>query len=139
MVDQSLFNPAYRGIGYWDAMRKPTYVGWLGTSAFMLLTFVGGHVLGSIAASLALAESWWPECAGRPWLRRRGLVGAGRVPPAWWLLVLSKVLLGVRNVVGTGWVSVAMVVVSLVAWLVAWRGWRVSGRVSGGGRPALPA
>jgi hypothetical protein len=39
----------------------------------MLLAFVGGHVFGSIAAPIAMAESWWPERARSPWLGPFGL------------------------------------------------------------------
>jgi hypothetical protein len=74
LVDQSLFDPAYRDISYWDDLRDPTFLPWTGTSAYMLLTFVGGHVLGSIAAPIAMAESWWPERARGPWLGPFGLV-----------------------------------------------------------------
>jgi len=74
LVDQSLFDPAYRDISYWDDLRDPTFLPCCGTSAYMLLTFVGGHVLGSIAAPIAMAESWWPDRARRPWLGPIGLV-----------------------------------------------------------------
>jgi hypothetical protein len=74
LVDQSLFDPAYRDISYWDDLRDPTFVPWLGTSAYMVLAFVGGHVLGSIAAPIAMAESWWPARARGPWLGPFGLV-----------------------------------------------------------------
>jgi hypothetical protein len=77
LVDQSLYDPAYRDISYWDDLRDPTFVPWLGTSAFMLLTFVGGHVLGSIAAPIAMAEAWWPQRAREPWLGAAGLAVMG--------------------------------------------------------------
>ena len=77
LVDQSLFDPAYRDISYWDDLRDPTFLPWCGTSAYMLLTFVGGHVLGSIAAPVAMAETWWPERARGPWLGPFGLVVTG--------------------------------------------------------------
>jgi len=77
LVDQSLFDPAYRDISYWDDLRDPTFLPWCGTSAYMLLTFVGGHVLGSIAAPLAMAETWWPDRARGPWLGPFGLVVTG--------------------------------------------------------------
>ena len=60
LVDQSLFDPPYRDIPYWQDLRVPTYLPWAGTSAYMALTFVAGHVFGSVAAPLALAESLWP-------------------------------------------------------------------------------
>jgi hypothetical protein len=77
LIDQSLFDPAYRDIPYWDDLREPTYLPWFGTSAFMVLTFVAGHLFGSIAAPIALAESWWPARADRPWLGRVGLTVMG--------------------------------------------------------------
>jgi hypothetical protein len=80
LVDQSLFDPAYRHIDYWDDLREPTFLPCCGTSAYMLLTFVGGHVLGSIAAPIAMAESWWPDRAPRPWL---GPVGLGALAVLW--------------------------------------------------------
>jgi hypothetical protein len=33
LIDQSLFNPSYRDIPYWDDMRLPTYLPGLGFSA----------------------------------------------------------------------------------------------------------
>ncbi len=74
LIDQSLFDPAYRDITFWDDLRDPTFIPWFGSSAFMLLLFVSGHVFGSIAAPIALAESWWPERRDRPWLGVPGLL-----------------------------------------------------------------
>jgi len=74
LVDQSLFNPDYREIPYWSSMREPTFLPWFGTSAYMAVTFVAGHVLGSIAAPIALAESWWPTRSREPWLGIPGLL-----------------------------------------------------------------
>jgi hypothetical protein len=66
LLDQSLFNPRYRGIAYWDHLWRPTLLpgGW--TSAAMLLGFVGGHVVGSISAPIAVAEAVVPGRAGKP-------------------------------------------------------------------------
>lgn len=74
LVDQSLFDPSYRDIDFWDDLRDPTFLPCCGTSAFMVLSFVGGHVFGSIAAPIAMAESWWPERRQEPWLGRFGYV-----------------------------------------------------------------
>lgn len=74
LVDQSMFNPDYRAIPYWSSMREPTLLPWIGTSAYMTLTFVAGHVFGSIAAPIALAESWWPARKQEPWLGVPGLI-----------------------------------------------------------------
>ena len=74
LVDQSLFDPSYRDIDFWDDLRDPTYLPCCGRSAYMALTFVAGHVLGSVAAPIAMAESWWPERRREPWLGPFGLV-----------------------------------------------------------------
>jgi len=73
LLDQSLFNPAYRGIPYWNNLRGPTLISLFGTSGFMILGFIGGHVIGSICAPIALAESLVPRRATEPWLGKPGL------------------------------------------------------------------
>ncbi|HEV2927341.1 MAG TPA: hypothetical protein VGW74_01510, partial [Propionibacteriaceae bacterium] len=74
LIDQSLFNPSYRDIPYWDELRLPTYLPGLGFSAYMLLGFVGGHMIQSFAAPIAVIESVAPRRAPEPWLGRPGLV-----------------------------------------------------------------
>ena len=74
LIDQSLFNPDYRGIPYWADLREPTYLPGLGFSAYMLLGFVGGHMIQSFAAPIAIVESLSPDLGRRPWLRWPGLV-----------------------------------------------------------------
>ena len=37
LIDQSLFNPDYRAIPYWDELREPTLVPAIGVSASMAL------------------------------------------------------------------------------------------------------
>jgi hypothetical protein len=81
LIDQSLFNPDYRAIPYWDNLREPTLVPAIGMSTFMAFDFLGGHVSGSICAPIALAESLVPERRTRPWLGRVGLAVAGRPQP----------------------------------------------------------
>lgn len=75
LLDQSLFNPHYRGIAYWDHLWQPTLLpgGW--TSAAMILGFVGGHIVGSISAPIALAEAMFPDRAREPWLGPLAVVG----------------------------------------------------------------
>jgi hypothetical protein len=75
-----LFNPHYRDIGYWDHLREPTLLpgGW--TSAATILGFVGGHIVGSISAPIALTEALFPGRASassplRSPCRRRGALG----------------------------------------------------------------
>lgn len=74
LVDQSLFNPHY---GRYD-FQHPVHIGGIDISLYYLVNFVAGHVVASIAAPLALAESWTRRGA-EPWLSRRGIwiVGAG--------------------------------------------------------------
>ena len=74
LIDQSLFNPSYRDIPYWDDLLLPTYLPGLGFSAYMLLGFVGGHMIQSFAAPIAVIESLTPRLALQPWLGRPGLV-----------------------------------------------------------------
>jgi hypothetical protein len=88
LIDQSLFNPDYRAIPYWDDMRQPTLIPVIGTSAFMAFHFLAGHVLGSIGAPIALAEALVPERSTRPWLGPVGLA----VMAVLWLLATVFVL-----------------------------------------------
>ena len=75
LLDQSLFNPHYRDIPYWDHLWQPTLLpgGW--TSAAMVLGFVGGHIVGSISAPISLAEAMFPDRAREPWLGPPALAG----------------------------------------------------------------
>jgi hypothetical protein len=88
LIDQSLFNPDYRAIPYWDDMRQPTFIPAVGVSAFMVVEFLGGHVFGSICAPIALAEALFPERSTRPWLGPAGLA----VMAVLWLLAAVFVL-----------------------------------------------
>jgi len=74
LIDQSLLHPRYRDIPYWDNLRQPTLVGGVGVSAAMVLGFVGGHMVHSIRAPIALAEASVPGRSARPWLRPSELV-----------------------------------------------------------------
>jgi hypothetical protein len=74
LIDQSLFNPHYRDISYWGNLRNPTLIHGAGTSLAMLASFVGEHVVSSICAPIALAESMVPRRSMHPWLRPSGLV-----------------------------------------------------------------
>jgi hypothetical protein len=73
VVDQSLFSTDYRQIEGWDESYRATLVAPLGISAFNLLNFVGGHVVFSICAPIALVEGARPARAEAPWLGRTAL------------------------------------------------------------------
>jgi hypothetical protein len=73
VVDQSLFSTDYRQIEGWNEGYRATLIAPLGISAFNLLNFVGGHVIFSICAPVALVEAARPAAAGTAWLSRRGL------------------------------------------------------------------
>lgn len=93
LLDQSLYNPHYRDIDYWDHLWQPTLLpgGW--TSAAMILGFVGGHVVGSISAPTGVTEALFPSRTREPWLGRLALLG---------VLILFAVLLA-RWPTRTGW------------------------------------
>ncbi len=74
LIDQSLFNPDYRGIAYWSQLREPTYLPGLGTSAYMIMNFLLGHLVRSFAVPIAVIETLvGGEDARRPWLGPFGL------------------------------------------------------------------
>lgn len=88
LIYQSLFNPDYRAIPYWDELRLPTLVPAIGVSASMAVDFLKGHVFGSICAPIAMAETLVPARSTRPWLGPVGLA----VMAVLWLLAAWLVL-----------------------------------------------
>jgi hypothetical protein len=73
VVDQSLFSTDYRQIEGWDESYRATLIAPLGVSAFNLVNFVGGHIVFSICAPIALVEGARPARAEVPWLGRTAL------------------------------------------------------------------
>ncbi|WP_344482343.1 hypothetical protein [Glycomyces endophyticus] len=73
IVDQSLFSSNYRGIDYWDELTGPTWIDPLGLSAAAATTFIGGHVIWSFTAPIAIVEAIDARDHQRPWLRAPGL------------------------------------------------------------------
>ena len=69
IIDQSLFSTDYRHIPSWDDYLR-TSIGPLGFSAYNAMTFVGGHVIFSMCAPIALVEAFRPAHAREPWLSR---------------------------------------------------------------------
>ncbi|HEU5127664.1 MAG TPA: hypothetical protein VFU12_06715 [Glycomyces sp.] len=78
LIDQSMFSVDYQGYEGWEAIREETLIPALGISALNAFTFVGGHVVFSFAAPVALAEAWSPRRAAASWLGPIGIaVAAG--------------------------------------------------------------
>ncbi|MFI6299716.1 hypothetical protein ACIBEJ_49535 [Nonomuraea sp. NPDC050790] len=73
LIDQGLFNPHYIDDPSWMADRQPTLIPELDLSISYLVTFVGGHMLWSFGAPIAIVQAGAPRSAHRPWLGRFGL------------------------------------------------------------------
>ncbi|MFE7764426.1 hypothetical protein [Streptomyces sp. NPDC057438] len=81
LVDQTLFdNEVDPGGPDWSTQPLVTLVPGLGVDAASLLTYVGGHVIWSFAAPIAVVESCAPRIADRRWL---GPVGIGFLVLLW--------------------------------------------------------
>jgi hypothetical protein len=73
VVDQSLFSTDYRQIEGWADGYHATLIPTIGVSAFNALNFIGGHVVFSICAPIALLEAARPRAAAQAWLGRPAL------------------------------------------------------------------
>lgn len=119
LIDQSLFNPDYRGIPYWADLRNPTYLPGLGFSAYMLVVFVGGHMIQSFAAPIAIVESLAGRAGHRAWLGVPGLMimtvlyatGAGFV--VWDQARSEQFVASPAQLIGAAVVVLALVVAGL--------------------------
>jgi hypothetical protein len=115
LVDQSMFNPSYRDIDYWDESRNPTFIPLLGLSAHMAMNFVGGHVIWSIGAPIAVIEALVPTRAATPWLGWIGLMVTSVVYALASALILSdhvqteQFLAPAPQLIGTAVVVVALI------------------------------
>lgn len=74
LIDQALFSTDYQGYDGWEVTREATLIPVLGISAFNAHNFLGGHVIFSFGAPVALAEAWRPAHSQRSWL---GPIGIG--------------------------------------------------------------
>lgn len=90
VIDQSLFSESYRGIESWAATIAPTWIAPLGLSGDSAINFVGGHVIWSFCAPIAVVSALRPKLSTKPWLGLPGLIvtAAAYVAAAW--LVLSQ-------------------------------------------------
>ena len=131
IVDQSMFSINYRDIPYWDDITVPTAIEPLGISVYTALTFVGGHVVLSFGAPIALVQGLSGDAARRPWLGRFGLVVTALFYVAACALVLGDHLNSEADHASVIQVAVTSVVVLLlIAAAVATRKLR-SDRVPG--------
>jgi hypothetical protein len=82
LIDQSLFNPGYLDnddpawAQAWREERRATLIPGLGISASHL-GFVGGFMIMTVAAPIAVVEALVPDRADRPWLGWAGLTVVG--------------------------------------------------------------
>lgn len=76
VIDQSLFSTDYRDLAEWEAWRRGTLIEPLGVSVALALSFVGGHVIFSFCAPIAMVEGLSRGGRNGPWLGRGGLVFA---------------------------------------------------------------
>ncbi|WP_217214872.1 hypothetical protein [Streptomyces sp. AC550_RSS872] len=81
LIDQSLFDNEVDADGPdWATQALVTLIPGLGVDAASLLNYVGGHVIWSFAAPIAVVESCAPRVADRRWL---GPVGGGVMVLLW--------------------------------------------------------
>ncbi len=114
IVDQSMFSINYRDIPYWDDITVPTAIGPLGISVYTALTFVGGHVVLSFGAPIAVVQGLSGDAVRRPWLGRVGLVVTAFFYVAACALVLGDHLNSEADHASLTQVAVASVVVLLL-------------------------
>jgi len=126
LVDQSMFSTSYRDIPYWDDITVPTAIEPLGISVYTALTFVGGHVVLSFGAPIAIVEGLAGSAGRRPWLGRVGLAVTAFFYLAAAGLVLGDHLNSEADHASATQVAVAgAVVVLLVGAALATRRWRL--------------
>src|SRR5690625_2176571 len=68
MIDHGLFNPAFQDIDYWQDLRNPTYISFLGISAYQAVDFISGHVVWSITVPIVIMAIFFPSKKRDPWL-----------------------------------------------------------------------
>jgi hypothetical protein len=114
LIDQTLFDNEVDAAGPdWATQTLVTLVPGLGVDAASLLNYVGGHVIWSFAAPIAVVESCAPRIADRRWL---GPVGIGVMGLLW---ALSAALVhhdaaagstaGPAQLIGAAVVAVALI------------------------------
>lgn len=133
LIDQSLFNHEFTDeIGTRASLS--TVVPGVDVDLAQLLSYIGGHVIWSFAAPIAVVESCAPKIADRPWVSRRAIViiamlyAAAAVCYEHWLVVEPGFHASPWQLVGAAAVALALVVAAFA----------VPSRRSRGSRRALP-
>lgn len=116
VVDQSLFSTDYRQIEGWQEIFSQTLIVPWGVSAVNLLNFVGGHVIFSFCAPIALIEAVRPATASRPWL---GKLGLGLLSLLWVpvavMLVIGQLTTETSHASSTQLIVSSLVIAALIA------------------------
>ncbi|WP_328835236.1 hypothetical protein [Streptomyces europaeiscabiei] len=118
LIDQTLFDNEVDADGPdWATQALVTLIPGLGVDAARLLNYVGGHVIWSFAAPIAVVEACAPRIADRRWL---GPVGVGVMVLLW---ALSAVLIfndtaagsraGTAQLIGAAAVAIALIAAAL--------------------------
>lgn len=124
IVDQSMWSTSYRDISYWHDMASPTYIEPIGMSVFLVVTFVGGHVINSIGAPIAVAEGLAGRRGQQPWLTKWTIPVVALLYVAASALVLGDHLVTESDHASAGQVAgsaVAALLLVLLALAPVWR------------------
>lgn len=89
VIDQSLFSTSYRELETWDSMISKTMIAPLGFSFYPLLSFVGGHIIYSFCAPIAIIDALQPNRRDDPWLGIFGTIACALLYLASAALVLN--------------------------------------------------
>ncbi|NGO47971.1 hypothetical protein G6048_39800 [Streptomyces sp. YC419] len=119
LIDQSLFdNEVDADDPDWATQALVTLIPGLGVDAASILNYVGGHVIWSFAAPIAVVESCAPRIANRGWL---GTVGVGVLVLLWALSALlvfndtaADSTAGPAQLIGAAVVASALIVTAFI-------------------------
>lgn len=114
VVDQSMFSRDYRDIPYWSDLADPTYVAPIGLSVFLAVSFVGNHVIASIAGPIALVEGLAAARGREPWLGRPMIAAAALLYLGACALVYADMRSTEGGIASAGQVAGAAVVAALL-------------------------
>ncbi|MDA0563992.1 hypothetical protein LG943_06580 [Streptomonospora sp. S1-112] len=116
LIDQSLFALEFdSGDPDWANEQPPTVIPGLEIDARHLLNWVGGHVIWSFAAPIAVVETCTPRRADRPWLGPVGLAVMALLYLGAAALIASDVYATDRAAAPVELLATAAVVLTLVA------------------------